>query len=224
MLKLLFCSSLISLSFGPAGAQTENAAPAAPKAAATPPSSKTAATPLLRSPRQLFPGLFEAVQLGRVFADNKTFVDAAPRQAPAALLAAWQREKVRPDFRLRAFVESHFDVPTSTATAFQTNQAAGLRHHLDTLWTVLARPAAPTADSTNLLAQYRSLVPLPHSYLVPGGRFREVYYWDSYFTMLGLAEANKTQLLREITDNFAYLLGRFGFVPNGNRTYYLTRS
>ena len=225
MLKLLFCSSLISLSIVSAGAQTETAAPASPKPAATPPPApKAAAAPLPRSPRQLFPGLFEAVQLGRVFADNKTFVDAAPRQAPAVILAAWRREKVRPGFRLKAFVESYFDVPINAAAAFQTNQAAGLRHHLDTLWTVLARPAAPAVDSTDLLAPFRSLVPLPRPYLVPGGRFREVYYWDSYFTMLGLAEANKTQLLRDITDNFAYLIGRFGFVPNGNRTYYITRS
>ncbi|GAA4038357.1 alpha,alpha-trehalase [Hymenobacter glaciei] len=189
-----------------------------------PPATPKAVAPQRQSPRQLFPGLFEAVQLGRIFPDNKTFVDAAPKQAPAVILATWRREKGRPGFRLRDFVETHFALPTNTTAAFTTNQQAGLRHHLDTLWTVLARPAAAVADSADLLAPFRSLVPLPRPYLVPGGRFREVYYWDSYFTMLGLAEANKTQLLRDIADNFAYLIGRFGFVPNGNRTYYLTRS
>ncbi|WP_460503598.1 trehalase family glycosidase, partial [Hymenobacter agri] len=213
MLKTTLCYFLLLLSLPPGRAQTT-----------APTTGKATPAPVLRSPRQLFPGLFEAVQLGRVFPDNKTFVDAAPRQAPAVILAAWRREKARPGFRLKAFVEAHFDVPTNAAATFQTNQAAGLRHHLDTLWTVLARPAAPTTDAADSLVPYRSLVPLPHPYLVPGGRFREVYYWDSYFTMLGLAEANKTQLLRDITDNFAYLIGRFGFVPNGNRTYYLTRS
>ena len=224
MLPRLFCSLLLALSVGPTWAQTETAAPTAPPPKPPQPPAGVATPARLRSPRQLFPGLFEAVQLGRVFSDNKTFVDAAPRQAPTVILAAWRREKARSGFRLKAFVESHFDVPTSTVTAFRTNQAAGLRHHLDTLWTVLARPAAPAPDSTDSLAQFRSLVPLPRPYLVPGGRFREVYYWDSYFTMLGLAEANKGPLLRDITDNFAYLIGRFGFVPNGNRTYYLTRS
>lgn len=72
--------------------------------------------------------------------------------------------------------------------------------------------------------QFSSLVPLPHPYIVPGGRFREVYYWDSYFTMLGLQEDGQTTLIRHILDNFAYLIGKYGFVPNGNRTYYLTRS
>lgn len=225
MLKRLFCYSLLSLSVGSAWAQTENEAPASPKPVALVlPALIPAAVPRPHSPQQLFPGLFEAVQLGRVFPDNKTFVDAAPRQAPAAILATWRREKNRPDFRLKTFVETHFELPASAATAFRTDQRAGLRHHLDTAWTVLARSAAPAADPADSLARFRSLVPLPHPYLVPGGRFREVYYWDSYFTMLGLAEANKTQLLRDITDNFAYLISRFGFVPNGNRTYYLSRS
>jgi alpha,alpha-trehalase len=217
MLKTTLRYSLVLLSVLPGHAQTTAPAAGAPTAGKS-------ALPFPRSPRQLFPGLFVAVQLGRIFPDNKTFVDAAPRQRPATILAAWRREKDQPGFQLKAFVETHFDVPTGTATPFQSNIKAGLRHHLDTLWTVLSRPAAPALDPTDSLAQFRSLVPLPHPYLVPGGRFREVYYWDSYFTMLGLAEAGKTPLLKNITDNFAYLIGRFGFVPNGNRTYYLTRS
>ena len=202
-----------------------SAAPVAPAPAATArtPRNPTPA-PRPRSPRQLFPGLFEAVQLGRIFPDNKTFVDARPRQRPATILAAWRRGKNQPGFDLKAFVLAHFTLPAEGAQPFVSDLRAGLRHHLDTLWTVLARPAAPPAPARDSLAPYRSLVPLPRPYLVPGGRFREVYYWDSYFTMLGLAEAGKTRLLHDITDNFAYLIGRFGFVPNGNRTYYLTRS
>ncbi len=112
---------------------------------------------------------------------------------------------------------------------FRSNVGGGLRRHLDTLWTVLARPATPPAGAhpggpADSLAAYRSLLPLPRPYLVPGGRFREVYYWDSYFTMLGLLEANKVQLARDLTDNFASLISRYGFVPNGNRSYYLSRS
>ncbi|HEX8507358.1 MAG TPA: alpha,alpha-trehalase TreF [Hymenobacter sp.] len=204
-------------------AQTESAAPTAPaKPAATPAATAAPAKPA--SPRQLFPGLFEAVQLGKVFADNKTFVDAAPRQTPAVILAAWRREKSQPGFQLKAFVNTHFELPADGGVPFRSNVQAGLAHHLDTLWTVLARPAAPPVDPADTLAAFRSLLPLPKPYLVPGGRFREVYYWDSYFTMLGLAEAGKGQLLKDIADNFAFLISRYGFIPNGNRTYYLTRS
>ena len=204
-------------------AQVEKAAPAAvPKPVAETP--VPAAQPRPASPRQLFPGLFEAVQLGRVFRDNKTFVDAAPRQRPATILAAWQRVKSQPGFQLKAFVEAHFILPTDSVATFRSNVQAGLRHQLDTLWTVLARPAAPPTDPTDSLAAYRSLLPLPKPYIVPGGRFREMYYWDSYFTMLGLAEAGKGQLLRDLADNFAFLISRYGFVPNGTRSYYLSRS
>ena len=60
--------------------------------------------------------------------------------------------------------------------------------------------------------------------MVPGGRFRELYYWDSYFTMLGLAEGGRHDLLRTMADNFAWLIEHYGHVPNGNRSYYLSRS
>src|SRR2546430_841529 len=69
-----------------------------------------------------------------------------------------------------------------------------------------------------------SLIPLPQPYVVPGGRFREVYYWDSYFTMLGLVASGRTDLVKSMLDNFAYLIATLGHIPNGNRTYYLSRS
>ena len=176
-----------------------------------------AAQSLPPSPRQLFPGLFEAVQLGRVYPDNKTFVDAVANEAPAEVLRAYAQQKDAPGFDLKAFVAAHFTPPAAAGGQYQSQVAAGLRHHLDTLWTVLQRqPDAPARAS--------SLLPLPKPYIVPGGRFREVYYWDSYFTMLGLAESRRTPVMRNMVDNFAYLLDTYGFIPNGTRTYYLTRS
>ncbi len=56
---------------------------------------------------------------------------------------------------------------------------------------------------------------------MPGGRFSETYYWDSYFTMLGLAESGREDLLKCMADNFAWLIETYGHIPNGNRTYYL---
>ena len=60
--------------------------------------------------------------------------------------------------------------------------------------------------------------------MVPGGRFREVYYWDSYFTMLGLAESDHWDKVADMVANFGYELDSWGHIPNGNRTYYLSRS
>ncbi|HND88263.1 MAG TPA: alpha,alpha-trehalase TreF, partial [Saprospiraceae bacterium] len=88
--------------------------------------------------------------------------------------------------------------------------------HIEALWPALTRqPDAP---------KYSSLLPLPHPYVVPGGRFREVYYWDSYFTLLGLRASGRIDLMRHMVDNFAFLIGQLGFMPNGNRAYYLSRS
>ena len=71
---------------------------------------------------------------------------------------------------------------------------------------------------------HSSLLPLPHRYVVPGGRFREIYYWDSYFTMLGLEESGRHDLVADMVKNFAWLIDHYGHIPNGNRTYYLSRS
>jgi alpha,alpha-trehalase len=173
------------------------------------------------TPRQLYPGLFEAVQTGQVFPDNKTFVDMVPRnprESPTQIVADYQQQRTQPGFNLTQFVQARFRLPTTDTATYRSNVRAGLRAHLDTLWTVLRR------QPQDSVSRYSSLLPLPRPYLVPGGRFREVYYWDSYFTMLGLREANRLDLVRSMTDNFAYLIGRYGFIPNGNRTYYLTRS
>ncbi len=170
------------------------------------------------TPRQLYPGLFEAVQLGRVYPDGKTFVDALPTAPPAEVVAAYERLRGQPGFDLQAFVKQYFTPPAAVASGYRSNIQAGIRAHLDTLWTVLSRPAQlqPVA--------YSSLLPLPRPYVVPGGRFREMYYWDSYFTMLGLREAGRTALVRDMVADFASLIDRYGHIPNGTRTYYLSRS
>ncbi len=59
---------------------------------------------------------------------------------------------------------------------------------------------------------------------MPGGRFNEIYYWDSYFTMLGLEDSGRHDLTTSMLDNFAWLIDQVGHVPNGNRSYYLSRS
>ena len=71
-----------------------------------------------------------------------------------------------------------------------------LKEHIDQLWPVLTREPQDHIPWSSLLA-------LPQSYIVPGGRFSETYYWDSYFTMLGLAESGQEDLLKCMADNFA---------------------
>jgi alpha,alpha-trehalase len=61
-------------------------------------------------------------------------------------------------------------------------------------------------------------------FVVPGGRFNELYGWDSYFEVLGLLEDHRVDLAKALTENLAYEVVHYGKVLNGNRTYYLTRS
>ena len=69
-----------------------------------------------------------------------------------------------------------------------------------------------------------SALALPAPYVVPGGRFREIYYWDSFFTMLGLRVDGQQPLIESMIDDFVSLIERYGHIPNGTRTYYLSRS
>jgi alpha,alpha-trehalase len=170
----------------------------------------------LQGPDEQFGKLFEAVQLGRVFPDSKTFADYTPKFATATILANYEQARNQPGFNLKAFVDQHFTRPVTPATGYTSKANQSAEEHITALWPVLTRPKAdgPTG----------SLIPLPNSYVVPGGRFGEIYYWDSYFTMLGLQASGRSQQIQHMIDNFAFLIDRFGFIPNGNRTYFLGRS
>ena len=161
--------------------------------------------------------LFQDVQLSSLFPDSKTFVDARPLEAPADIAAGYASAHGAAGFSLPTFVQQHFALPPSVGADFRTDTSQSMEAHIRALWPVLTRPP-DTADARS------SLVPLPQPYVVPGGRFREVYYWDSYFTMLGLVASGRTDLVRNMLDNFAYLIRTVGHIPNGNRTYYLSRS
>ena len=171
----------------------------------------------MKSPRELYGELFEAVQRGRVYEDSKTFVDAVPRNAPDAIVRQYHAERDLPGFDLGAFVRTHFEVPDAPVAASGLAPADDVRKQVDQIWAKLVRPA-------DAALPFSSLIALPHPYVVPGGRFREMYYWDSYFTMLGLAVSGEHALLRDMVANFASLVDRIGFIPNGTRTYYGSRS
>src|ERR1039457_3342846 len=70
----------------------------------------------------------------------------------------------------------------------------------------------------------QGLLYLPHPYVVPGGRFNEMYGWDSYFIQVGLLRDGELALAKGMADNFLYEIREYGKILNANRTYYLTRS
>lgn len=169
----------------------------------------TAGTPP-PTPIELYGDLFVEVQSQRIFPDSKTFTDAVPRRDPAAIMEAYRAERPNSPEALRAFVLEHFDIPDGASRP-------PLDRHIEALWPQLVRlPVEPVAGSSKLA--------LPEPYIVPGGRFREIYYWDSYFTMLGLEVDGQQRLIEGMIDDFVSLIERFGHIPNGTRSYYLSRS
>ena len=168
-------------------------------------------------PQELFKALFVAVQLGAIYGDSKTFADAVPNTTPGGILELYREQRPQGADALRRFVDTHFRLPLEESAVRPERSGETLSAHIDALWSELTRQT-PTAPP------WSSLLPLPWPYVVPGGRFREMYYWDSYFTMLGLIESGREDLVRDMVRDFAFFIDRYGHVPNGARTYYLSRS
>lgn len=170
------------------------------------------------TPDEVWGKLFVDVQMKMVLGDNKTFVDAVPKFSREAILKKYMSALKNGDtsFKLKDFIFENFQVPVAVAVK-RPKRNASLKKHLEELWQTLTRKA-------DIIQQNSSLLPLPYSYVVPGGRFREIYYWDSYFTMQGLAVSSRLDLIENMLDNFNYLIRTYGHIPNGNRTYYLSRS
>jgi alpha,alpha-trehalase len=169
-------------------------------------------------PDILFGKLFADVQLKAVFPDSKTFADCTPKFPAAVILAKYDKARLQAGFDLKSFVLDNFTLPIKPASGYTSKASQTAQQHIMDLWPVLTRPAQKAGNPIG------SLIPLPNPYVVPGGRFGEIYYWDSYFTMLGLQVSGQGSKIRNMVNNFAYLIKTFGFIPNGNRTYFLGRS
>ena len=179
------------------------------------------AAPPPAAPSRTFGGLYAEVERRSLFADSKTFADAIPREPPAVILKAWRAGGPWSDTALKAFVTAHFTLPIAAAAPAPASTLAAPHHdllgHIRSLWPVLTRRTVDVPADGSALS-------VPEPYVVPGGRFRELYYWDSYFTMLGLARDGRGDLVRAMIGDFGALIDRYGHIPNGTRNYYLSRS
>ncbi|MBL8268223.1 alpha,alpha-trehalase TreF [Steroidobacter sp.] len=169
------------------------------------------------TPADVYGELFEQVQLNAVYPDSKSFVDALPNRPPEQVLSEYRELRKQPGFDLKKFVAERFSTPPNVASDFRTVAGQDVRQHIDALWKVLERKPEDQRPHTSRLA-------LPHRYVVPGGRFNEIYYWDSYFTMQGLEESGRHDLTLDMIANFGVLIDNYGHIPNGNRSYFLSRS
>lgn len=164
-----------------------------------------------------FQELFTDLHAAGLWHDGKEISDAITIDEPESILKAYRNQKNKEGFDLKKFFENNFDKAPTREVNYTSDTSKPVEEHIEKLWPILSRE--PEEEDF-----YSTLIPLPFPYVVPGGRFNEVYYWDSYFTMLGLVEHGRIDMVESMVKNFAYMIENFGFIPNGNRTYYLGRS
>ncbi len=157
--------------------------------------------------------IFQAVQESEIFEDQKFFADCTPISDFKDIRKDFsESSKTKKD--LKILFAKHFQSPEAIVVNDDLEKV-NILQHIDNLWSILA--VKNTKDKG-------SLIGVPSTYVKPGGRFREYYYWDSFFTMLGLKVAGKEKLVESMVNNFSFLIKKFGFIPNGTRTYFLSRS
>ncbi len=165
---------------------------------------------------QALKDLFVDLHTSGHWPDQKVISDAILLAPADEILTAYTTAKAEGPVDLQAFFTRWFR-PVSHDASYRTDHAGSATDHLQAVWPHLTRPADdPDERSTRM--------PLPHPYIVVGGRFQEAYYWDSYFTQLGLLKSGQHDLVGNMLDNFAHAIATLGHIPNGFRSYFLTRS
>nr|AFS17322.1 trehalase [Belgica antarctica] len=187
--------------------------------------------------------LLETVQMARIFNDSKTFVDMKMKQNPDATLKLfddfmekYEQGSTPPKEDVLKWVEDNFE---ARGTEFEqwipddfTKSPAILNkikdkdfrnfaEELNGIWLELGRKMKKdVADNPELY----SIIHVENPVIVPGGRFLEFYYWDSYWIIRGLLLSEMTNTAQGMLKNFFSIVDRFGFIPNGGRIYYSMRS
>nr|QOI60660.1 trehalase-1 [Mythimna separata] len=184
--------------------------------------------------------LLHEVQMARIFNDSKTFVDLQMKFNESKTLGDFQilmndTNQNPSRAQLEQFVTDYFsnegeledwkpsdhsDNPAFLAT-IKDEELREFGKGINDIWPLLARKIK--AEVLEKPDQY-SLVPLTHGFIIPGGRFKEIYYWDSFWIIEGLLISGMQETAKGMIENLIELLVKFGHIPNGSRWYYQERS
>ncbi|KAJ2928214.1 hypothetical protein H1R20_g8878, partial [Candolleomyces eurysporus] len=185
--------------------------------------------------------LLQTVNVAHLYQDDKTFVDKPTSKPPREVLNDFRNISTNTTVygQLVTFLQEDFtgegqELEAITLQNFNP-EPAFLSNVTDPLvrafaqtvhgfWTQLVRRTNSSALCGNSNRCESSLIPLNHTFVVPGGRFREQYYWDSFWIVEGLLESELYDIANATLQNFMDQLDTIGFIPNGGRIYYLDRS
>ncbi|XP_047371966.1 trehalase isoform X1 [Sciurus carolinensis] len=185
--------------------------------------------------------LLHQVQMAKLYPDDKQFVDMSLSTAPDQVLQRFSElaeahNHSIPRQQLQEFVQQHFRAVgqelqpwtpgdwKESPQLLQKIADARLRvwaGQLNQIWKKLGKQIKP-----EVLTQPErfSLIYSKNPFIVPGGRFVEFYYWDSYWVMEGLLLSEMAETVKGMLQNFLDLVKTYGHIPNGGRVYYLQRS
>jgi alpha,alpha-trehalase len=182
--------------------------------------------------------VLQTIQLSQIYNDSKTFVDMPMIYEPEQVMANFNAISDPSNItQLRIFLNENFlsageDLTTWIPNDYQpvpplyekipsTYPYKQWYLDLNNLWLTLGRNVT---ESVLQHPEKHSFVPRSYPMIVPGGRFRESYYWDSYWTVRGLLICSMNETAYYVIQNLFTDVQNFGFVPNGGRIYYLDRS
>ncbi|XP_069189020.1 trehalase isoform X2 [Procambarus clarkii] len=185
--------------------------------------------------------LLKTVQMARLYNDSKYFVDMTLKFPPTEVLTAFEVLMNNTDNKptkaqVKHFVEENFHNPgaefvewvpddwTDSPDFLKQIQDPELEVWavaLNTLWKKLGKKVSEVVQQEQ---DRFSQIYVSNPVIVPGGRFREFYYWDSYWTIDGLLLSGMKETVKGMLQNFIDMVDTYGMVPNGGRIYYTRRS
>uniref|UniRef100_A0A0R3RFU9 Trehalase n=1 Tax=Elaeophora elaphi TaxID=1147741 RepID=A0A0R3RFU9_9BILA len=194
--------------------------------------------------------LLAAVNIHNLFQDSKSFVDMPMKYDPEVVKAEFDERFGEYDLyainrsALQEFVDEYFE---QSGNELEDCQLSDWKEHperlmkiqdpilrdwalkLHAIWKLLCRKiydlfAASLQMKPSENPNRSSLIHVPEEFIVPGGRFREFYYWDAYWIVKGLAASGLYRTIKKMIINFVSVVERHGLIPNGGRIYYLGRS
>lgn len=185
--------------------------------------------------------LLHTVQMAHLFKDSKTFVDMKLKKPPSETIEIFknfmQSKNNAPNVTdIQNFVNDNFEDRGKEFVSWtpddwhenprfvnliRNENLKKFANDLNGIWKILGRKMI---DDVYEHPELYSIIPVPNPVIVPGGRFIEFYYWDSYWVIRGLLYSQMHHTARGMLSNFLSIIQRYGFIPNGGRVYYSKRS
>lgn len=181
--------------------------------------------------------------MAKIYPDSKTFVDMKMKYSPTETMQYFKdfmknfSDKKKPNrTEVEGFVNKYFESAGQEFDDWNPDDWVPHPKFVDDIkdvefkewvlklndkWKILGRKLK---DEVEHKKDRYSIIWVPNAVIVPGGRFREYYYWDSYWIVQGLLLSEMHQTVKGLLENFLYIVKHYGHIPNGGRVYYLARS